>query len=275
MLKVLSAPVVRFGLTRTRSNNLFSRRAHLSDISGQVESEAALSTASSAAGASSTTVKEIARHGLGDSVIVLDVGGKEFKTLRSTIASNRVLSSLVSRAEKNAELTQGGKAVFIDRDPTHFGLILQHLRNTADGLSYNSMSRYIPGKHASKIPDTTVRLPTDRGKLRDVYMESTFYDVQELRNSACGQSMLAWFFTNIRGSSSNPFDEAAKLMARLKRGLIATVGLVGVSNTGSILDLLPESVKAAIIPEVKILEELTGDREDSEKAKKKNNVDKV
>lgn len=275
MLKLRSAPAVRFGLTRTRTrSNLLWRRAHLSDISGQVESEAALSTASSTTSTSSK-VNEIARHGTGDSVIVLDVGGKEFKTLRSTIESNRVLSNLVSRAEHNAELTQGGKAIFIDRDPTHFGLILQHLRNTADGLSYNSVGRYIPGKHASKIPDTTVRLPTDRGKLRDVYMESTFYDIKELRSSACGQSMLAWFFTNIRGTSSNPFDEAAKLLARLKRGLIATVALVGVSSTGSILDQLPERVKAVIIPEVKILEELTRGREDSEKAKKKNNVDKV
>ena len=267
----LTPAVLRSGFLR-RTNLSSSRRAHLSDVSAQVKNEAALKGAAVTGTGTSSNVKKFARHGTGDSIIILDVGGREFKTLRSTIESNRVLSNLVARAEANAELTLGGKAIFIDRDPTHFGLILQHLRNTADGLSYNTVGRYVPGKRASKMSDTTVRLPADRDKLRDVYMESTFYDIEEMRHSACGQSVLAWFFTNIGGKNSNPFDEAAKFLSHLKRGLLAAVGLVGVSNTGTILDRLPDGAKAFIIREEKLLEEVTKSTEESKRAKKKDDA---
>lgn len=78
----------------------------------------------------------IARHGPGDGVVKLNVGGKEFLTLRSTIQSNDVLADYVARAEANSEFNGG--AVFIDRDHTHFGMILTFLRNKMEGIAYNS-----------------------------------------------------------------------------------------------------------------------------------------
>ena len=83
------------------------------------------------------TSRIISRHGVGDGVITLNVGGKNFLTLRSTINQNAVLTEYVTRAEANKELTQ--EAVFIDRDPKHFGMILSYLRNKADGLSKTSL----------------------------------------------------------------------------------------------------------------------------------------
>lgn len=197
--------------------------------------------------------REIARHGKGDGVVVLDVGGKEFKTLRSTVESNSVLSTLVARAEANAELTQGGKAIFIDRDPKHFGIILQHLRNKVDGLSYGGIGRLLPSSHSKTMAIATVQLPAEKEALRDIFMESQYYDIKELQQSACGQSLLTALMQNFGG---NPFDEASKFLLRLKRGIIATVGLLGISNTQNIFDLLPEKIKATLLPEMKLLEEL-------------------
>jgi hypothetical protein len=77
---------------------------------------------------------DVTRHGTGDGIICLNVGGTEFLTLRSTIASNSVLADHVRRAEANLELTREG-AIFIDRDPCQFDIILQHLRNKVEGLS--------------------------------------------------------------------------------------------------------------------------------------------
>uniref|UniRef100_A0A7S0AHL9 Potassium channel tetramerisation-type BTB domain-containing protein n=1 Tax=Minutocellus polymorphus TaxID=265543 RepID=A0A7S0AHL9_9STRA len=212
----------------------------------------------------------IARHGTGDAVVVLDVGGKEFKTLRSTVDSNSVLSSLVVRAEANAELTQGGKAIFIDRDPKHFGIILQHLRNKVDGLSYGRVDRYLPA-NSKKMAIATVQLPAEKEALRDIFMESQYYDIKELQQSACGQSLLTMLMQNFGlAKGANPFDEASKFLLRLKRGLIAGVGLMGVSNAQNILDILPEKVKSSTLlaPEIKLLEELS--RSDDGKAQKAN-----
>ena len=84
--------------------------------------------------AEATSQHQIIRHGSGDGVIFLNVGGQEFTTLRSTVRINPVLWRHVSNAENNNEFTKGG-AVFIDRDSSQFGLILQHLRNRAENLS--------------------------------------------------------------------------------------------------------------------------------------------
>ena len=167
----------------------------------------------------------------------------------SSVESNTVLSSLVARAEANAELTQGGKAIFIDRDPKHFGIILQHLRNKVDGLSYGGIGRLIPASHSKRMAIATVQLPTEKEALRDMFMESQYYNIKELQQSACGQSLLTALMQNFRlAKGANPFDEASKFLLRLKRGLIAGVGLFGISNTQNILDLFPEKLKAAFCP---------------------------
>jgi len=103
----------------------------------------------------------------------------------------------------------------------------------------------------------TVQLPTEKEALRDIFMESQYYEINELQQSACGQSLITMLLQNFGlAKGANPFDEASKLLLRLKRGLIAGVGLFGVSNTQKILDLLPEKVKLAFQPEMKLLEEL-------------------
>lgn len=86
----------------------------------------------------------IQRHGPSDGVITLDVGGTKFRTLRSTVAHNAVLMDHVARAEANSEMSVAGgsasasasatAAIFVDRDPKHFGMILTYLRNRADGV---------------------------------------------------------------------------------------------------------------------------------------------
>ena len=211
-------------------------------------------TALEASGVGGST---IARHGKGDAVVVLDVGGKEFKTLRSTVESNAVLSSLVARAEANSELTHGGQAIFVDRDPKYFHIILQHLRNKVDGLSYGGIGRLIPASNSKKIAIATVQLPTDKENLRDIFIEAQYYDIKELQKSACGQSLLTALMQNFGlAKGANPFDEASKFLLRLKRGLIAGISLFGISNGQNIIDLLPEKLKAALLPEMKLLEEL-------------------
>lgn len=97
---------------------------------------------------------EIVRHGKGDAYITLSVSGTEFHTLRSTINSNAVMADHVARAEANAEITHKG-AVFIDRDPAQFGIILQYLRNSVESLN-NSSSH---GVFVANKTQTYLQLP--------------------------------------------------------------------------------------------------------------------
>ena len=258
------------GIARSSGRRKLISIDPLSRASRRYLSDELTQTTETALEASGVGGGSIARHGKGDAVVVLDVGGKEFKTLRSTVESNTVLSSLVARAEANAELTQGGKAIFIDRDPKHFGIILQHLRNKVDGLSYGGIGRLIPASHSKKMAIATVQLPTEKEALRDIFMESQYYNIKELQQSACGQSLLTALMQNFGlAKGANPFDEASKFLLRLKRGLIAGVGLFGISNTQNILDLLPEKLKAALLPEMKLLEELAKGDGDPKMAAKK------
>lgn len=75
-----------------------------------------------------------------DEIVVLDVGGKIFKTLRSTISlkfgseigleteSNHYFTSLL-RHQKNSRDKDGNLYFFIDRDPKYFSFILNYFRN--------------------------------------------------------------------------------------------------------------------------------------------------
>ena len=64
----------------------------------------------------STTTRTslVPRHGRGDRLIKLNVGGKEFQTLQSTLQASPVLAEYCARAEANGELESSG-AIFIDR----------------------------------------------------------------------------------------------------------------------------------------------------------------
>ena len=115
----------------------------------------------------------------------------------------------------------------------------------------------IPASNSKKIAIATVQLPTDKENLRDIFIEAQYYDIKELQKSACGQSLLTALMQNFGlAKGANPFDEASKFLLRLKRGLIAGISLFGISNGQNIIDLLPEKLKAALLPEMKLLEEL-------------------
>jgi hypothetical protein len=192
---------------------------------------------------------DVTRHGTGDGIICLNVGGTEFLTLRSTIASNSVLADHVRRAEANLELTREG-AIFIDRDPCQFDIILQHLRNKVEGLSYNSSSvavgiktkwfqQFGYKKTTNMIrPKTYVQLPKESEKLRDLYVEATHYRIPELQAALCEQSL--WVtFASAFANGGNPFDAASTLLKHVRRGLIATGGIgtlmIG-TDIGNVLD---------------------------------------
>mmetsp|Transcript_28264 Transcript_28264/g.68783 ORF Transcript_28264/g.68783 Transcript_28264/m.68783 type:complete len:318 (+) Transcript_28264:79-1032(+) len=98
----------------------------------------------------STAVSLVPRHGHGDRLIKLNVGGKEFPTLQSTLQASPVLAEYCARAEANGELESSG-AIFIDRDPTHFAFILTFLRNKTEGIAYNSKQSKLSSKFASTI----------------------------------------------------------------------------------------------------------------------------
>jgi BTB/POZ domain len=79
------------------------------------------------------------RHGVGDAIVCLNVGGQEFYTLRSTIQTSPILESIVASAEANPsalKMTETG-AIFVDRDPTHFPTILEYLRLRAENNNNN------------------------------------------------------------------------------------------------------------------------------------------
>jgi BTB/POZ domain len=188
----------------------------------------------------------LTRHGKGDAVITLNVGGKEFSTLRSTVASNQVLAEHVARAEANQEFTHGGCAIFIDRDPTHFPLILNHLRNKVSGLSYYSCSsskkmtamQAMRNNHTRKKKgDYHVQLPKDISQLRDIYVEAQHYQIYELEAASCEQNMIVTILSALGGGGggSNPFDQATKLLQNLRVGLLTFGGVstvaIGSQNT--------------------------------------------
>mmetsp|Transcript_8390 Transcript_8390/g.11932 ORF Transcript_8390/g.11932 Transcript_8390/m.11932 type:complete len:226 (-) Transcript_8390:189-866(-) len=173
------------------------------------------------------------RHGVGDGLIILNVGGKEFKTLRSTVAANQVLSDHVARAEANHEYLSGTTAVFIDRDPTHFGIILAHLRNKSDGTSMrNAWSEHskIGNVYANKIANSKevyVQLPKETEKLSDILLEAYHYRIKELADAACRQNWML-YLTTFFGSARNPFHTINSLITTARRSLVALAGSGGV-----------------------------------------------
>ena len=189
----------------------------------------------------------IQRHGPNDRVITLNVGGKQFQTLRSTISQNPVLYAHVLRAESNSEYL-GDKIVFIDRDSKHFHVILTYLRNKADGLvggpassadavaaTTSSLLRFGRNKTGNNAPSTTttttsfkytssINLPDDIQSLRELYFESIHYQISELTELICSKHVLARIF-NLFGSN-NPFQLAGVAYVNMKRLLVLFGGVM-------------------------------------------------
>jgi hypothetical protein len=213
----------------------------------------------------STTTDEIprvTRHGHGDRLIKLNVGGKEFQTLRSTLQASPVLSEYVTRAEANNELESSSGAIFIDRDPTYFGIILTFLRNKTDGIAYNSkqstLSKKLANKMAGKVTSSQVvnssslsssststcvsstmtkltlakhpqyvRIPKiddkNHGLLEDLFVEAQHYQLSELQYQLCQSSMWVTFMSVINGGR-NPFQTLDELFKQLRRTAFALAG---------------------------------------------------
>jgi BTB/POZ domain len=172
-------------------------------------------------GSISRSMGKVDRHGPGDGCITLNVGGQEFYTLRSTVASNAVLSDHVARALANKEVMRDG-SVFIDRNPEHFGFILQYLRNRVELLSYAKGSTMSTKKFTSDY----VQLPHDDKVLQDLYIEAMYYRIDELRDKLTNQNMMVRFTSIFSGAASNPFDTASKWLVRI-RAIILMVGAAG------------------------------------------------
>ena len=85
----------------------------------------------------------------GDTIVTLNVGGKEFMTRRGTLeGTDSFFSALMTHAER--------QNVFIDRDPTHFRHVLNYLRGS-----------------------TT--LPNDEAGLRELQAEADFFCLSGLK----------------------------------------------------------------------------------------------
>jgi hypothetical protein len=143
----------------------------------------------------------INRHGAGDARVTLSVGGKKFHTLRSTVNCNAVLMDQVARAKANNDITLDGD-VFIDRDPKHFGFILQYLRNKADGVKVGANPNVKTG-----LKDADVVLPKDTTDLQELYHEAKFYDMSDLQTALATKSI----FATVRSFFSKSFSPLSKL----------------------------------------------------------------
>lgn len=185
----------------------------------------------------------IVRHSKEDAVVTLNVGGKEFVTLRSTLQINPVLHDRVLKAEANKEFIKG--AVFVDRDPVHFGSILQHLRNVADSItlsSTNNQNKWLnPLSFFRK--EVNIQIPENTAKLRELFIEARYFKIKELEDVISGYDWFSWLASLINGGAANPFHSALQAVKMARRALLTTGGLsilIGAQN-----DALRSEVTAA------------------------------
>jgi BTB/POZ domain len=169
-------------------------------------------------GTNSINLGKIVRHGQGDACITLNVGGKEFYTLRSTVAANSVLADHVARAERNHEVMRNG-AVFIDRDPEYFHYILTYLRNRVEyqTLKFSDKASLI------KISKSYIELPSDSKILRELYVEAVFYRMPELQKALSESSVMVQMASVLSKTtgSVNPFDWLIRFWAQFRTLAIA------------------------------------------------------
>lgn len=187
----------------------------------------------------------IVRHGEADGVITLNVGGKEFKTLRSTIQVNPVLRDHVLKAEANKELIN--EAVFIDRSPENFGLILAHLRNVADSITTtSSKGKAVLNRVLLKdqLQEVNIQIPTNRAKQQDLFIEARYFQIKELEKMLCSYDLYTWI-TSTASGSGNPFNVANQWLQAIRRYLFATgsVGFLVGSQNESFVDQCKHTFK--------------------------------
>lgn len=159
----------------------------------------------------------------------------------------------VVRAEANMEVMGSDHAVFVDRDPKHFGIILTYLRNKADGLdrhldsrrllnfgrnndagssSSSSSSSEAKKEASSQIMksaptlsfSSSIILPKDSTTLTELYHESVHYQISELTEQICSQRALTRVFDLL--GSKNPFQLATTAITAGKRVLVLLGGMM-------------------------------------------------
>ena len=126
----------------------------------------------------------VPRYGAADGVVTLNVGGKMFVTLRSTAQRSPVIARAIERAESQASLRLG-EAVFIDRDPEHFGTLLNHMRNCAEGVARRK--RRTP----AFFSEEALPLPKEVPELRALYVEASHFGLEKLARRLCSVSLFA------------------------------------------------------------------------------------
>jgi hypothetical protein len=94
---------------------------------------------------------------------MLNIGGMKFETCANTInnAPDSVLFELINtNSTVKPYLVEGRSTYFIDRDPKHFSVILNYLRNG--------------GRYHSDM------LPRDLRQLKELQVEAAFYELKHL-----------------------------------------------------------------------------------------------
>jgi hypothetical protein len=115
----------------------------------------------------------VERLGAADAVVVLNVGGKEFVTSRSTVSRSPILHRHLLAAEEHGALARNG-AIFVDRDPATFEHVLTHLRNVAGGV-------HRPGAAQWMGVEYTVELDAlEWYASRTLYTEAVYYQLPSL-----------------------------------------------------------------------------------------------
>ena len=101
-----------------------------------------------------------------------------FVTTRETVKISPTLFTLLEAAEKNQKLLTGDGAVFVDRDPQVFHVILEHMRNKRSGMVRPGVLR-----STNLVSELTVEFePLNTLELREVYVEAQFYGLANLKD---------------------------------------------------------------------------------------------
>lgn len=178
----------------------------------------------------------VARRGLGDDIVTVVVGDKEFKTLKSTLQESPIIWDAIQSAEE-----QSSSTIFLDRDPKHFPMILQYLRNKVEDVSYNRECKNYCNpegthktkksffRHDKKMHTKYVRLPPDAdvSYLQDLYLEATYYELEDLKIQLDHATFVVRAFQFINGGPSgiNPFERTKEVVTATRNAFLTAAGV--------------------------------------------------
>ncbi|CAJ1398619.1 unnamed protein product [Effrenium voratum] len=190
----------------------------------------------------------VGRYSPGDRVIKLSVSGTKFLTLRSTAAHSPVLDAIVEQAENNQDLYNDG-AIFIDRDPKHFPVILNHLRSRAEGKEIFAERCRLTMSLKDCRRRHTVVLPKDALELRNLFVEAEHFGLPELSSRILAKQKVAQILSTLSGAAGNPFDVAARLVSTARN--LALVGATTLASSLALMQQLRDKSPSEAIDTVK------------------------